>query len=52
MSQQPRRRIGAVTLILIAVGLGLLIKNVKIGLIIGLGLGLLAGGLISSKNNK
>ncbi|MCX6297831.1 MAG: hypothetical protein NTY72_01890 [Bacteroidetes bacterium] len=51
MSKQPRRRIGAVTLILIAVGLGLLIKNVKLGLIIGLGMGLLAGGLISSKHN-
>ena len=31
MSKQPRRRSGAVTLILIAVGLGLLIKNVKLG---------------------
>ena len=52
MSQQPRRRIGILTLILIALGIGLLLKNVKLGLIIGLGLGLLAGGLMSSKNNK
>ncbi|SKA06429.1 glycine zipper family protein [Sediminibacterium ginsengisoli] len=46
---QPRKRIGVVTLLLIGLGLGYLIKNVKIGLIIGLGLGLLAGGLLSSR---
>lgn len=46
---QPRKRIGIVTLLLIGLALGYAIKNVKIGLIIGLGLGLLAGGLLSSK---
>jgi hypothetical protein len=46
---QPRKRIGIVTLLLIGLLLGWAIKNVKIGLIIGLGLGLLAGGLLSSK---
>lgn len=45
----PRRRIGVVTILLIGLALGYAIKNVKIGLIIGLGLGLLAGGLLSSK---
>jgi hypothetical protein len=47
MSSTPRKRIGIFTLILIALGIGLLIKNVKLGLIIGLGLGLMAGGLMS-----
>ncbi len=50
MNQKPRRKIGIVTLLLIALGIGLLIKNVKIGLVIGLAIGLLAGGLLS--NNK
>jgi len=45
----PRKKIGVVTLILIGLALGYLIKNVKIGLIIGLGLGLLAGGIINGK---
>ena len=45
----PRRRIGGVTILLIGLVLGYAIKNVKVGLIIGLGLGLLAGGLLSSK---
>lgn len=45
---QPRKRIGIVTIILIGLGIGFFIKNVKIGLIIGLTLGLLAGGLINS----
>jgi uncharacterized membrane protein (UPF0136 family) len=46
---QPRKRIGIVTLLLIGLGIGFFIKNVKIGLIIGLALGLLAGGLISGR---
>ena len=50
MNQKPRRKIGIVTLLLIALVIGLLIKNVKIWLVIGLAIGLLAGGLIS--NNK
>ncbi len=45
----PRRRIGVTTVILIGLALGLFMKNVKVGLIIGLGLGLLAGGLLNSK---
>ena len=46
---QPRKRMGIVTLLIIGLGIGFFIKNVKIGLIIGLGLGLLAGGMLSSK---
>lgn len=49
---QPRKRIGFVTLLIIGLGIGFFIKNVKIGLIIGLGLGLLAGGLIGGGNKK
>lgn len=45
---QPRKRIGIVTILLIGLGIGFFIKNVKIGLIIGLMLGLLAGGMLSS----
>jgi hypothetical protein len=48
MSQTPRKRIGVFTLIIIALGIGLLLKNVKLGLIIGLGIGLMAGGLMSN----
>jgi len=46
---QPRKRIGIVTLLLLGLGIGFFIKNVKVGLIIGLALGLLAGGLISGR---
>lgn len=49
---QPRKRIGIVTIILIGLGIGLFLKNVKIGLIIGLALGLLAGGMMSSGGNR
>jgi uncharacterized membrane protein (UPF0136 family) len=49
---QPRKRIGIATLLLIGLGVGYLIKNVKIGLIIGLMLGLLAGGLINGGGRK
>jgi hypothetical protein len=48
MNSKPRKRIGVFTIILIALGIGLLLKNVKLGLIIGLGLGLMAGGLMSN----
>lgn len=48
----PRKRIGIVTIILIGLGIGFFIKNVKVGLVIGLMLGLLAGGMISSGNRK
>lgn len=44
-----RKKIVAIAVILIGVVTGLLLKNVKIGLIIGLVLGLSAGGLLSSK---
>ncbi len=46
---QPRKKIGIVTIIFIGLAIGFFIKNVKIGLIIGLALGLLAGGLISGR---
>lgn len=49
---QPRKRIGIVTIILLGLGIGLFLKNVKIGLIVGLMLGLLAGGLISGGSRK
>ena len=48
MNSKPSKRIGAFTIILIALGIGLLLKNVKLGLIIGLGLGLMAGGIMSN----
>jgi hypothetical protein len=49
---QPRKRIGIVTILLIGLGIGFFIKNVKIGLIIGLMLGLLAGGMMSSGGKR
>ncbi len=45
---QPRKRMSIITLLLIGLAIGFFIKNVKLGLIIGLALGLLAGGLMSS----
>ncbi len=49
---QPRKRIGIVTILLIGLGIGFFIKNVKIGLIIGLMLGLLAGGMMSGGGGR
>jgi hypothetical protein len=46
---QSRRKITVLTILILALGIGFLIKNVRIGLIIGLVLGLLAGGLIGKK---
>jgi hypothetical protein len=46
---KQRRQIGIFTIVIIGVGVGLLIKNVRIGLLIGLGLGLLAGSLIRNR---
>jgi hypothetical protein len=46
---QSRRKISIFMILLLGLGLGFLLKNVKIGLIIGLMLGLLAGGLIGRK---
>lgn len=39
---QPRKRIGFITLVILGLGIGIFLKNVKIGLIVGLMLGLLA----------
>jgi hypothetical protein len=44
----PRKKIGFLTLLIIGIALGFLIKNVKIGLIIGLAIGLFAGSLVNS----
>ncbi len=46
---QQRKGISAFMIIVIAVAIGFFIKNVKIGLIIGLTLGLLMSGLLSSR---
>lgn len=46
---QQRRRISVITLIVLGLGIGFLLKNVRIGLIIGLMLGLLAGSLATRK---
>lgn len=46
---QGRRRVSVLTILLLALGIGFLIKNVRLGLVIGLGLGLIAGGLIGGK---
>lgn len=45
---QPRKRIGIFTILIIGLAIGFFIKNVKVGLVIGLALGLLAGGMIVS----
>jgi uncharacterized membrane protein (UPF0136 family) len=47
---QPRRKIGAATLIIIGLIIGFALKNVKIGLLIGLFLGIFAGGLLFKKD--
>jgi len=44
-----RKGISAFTIIIIAVVIGVFLKTVKFGLIIGLVLGLLASGLLSSR---
>jgi hypothetical protein len=44
-----RRDIGIGVLIIIGLVIGFLIKRVHIGLMIGIGLGLLAGGLLSNR---
>ncbi len=43
---QQRRGIGFVTLIIIGIILGYFFKNVEVGLVIGLGIGLLSGSLL------
>ncbi|MDP1842037.1 MAG: hypothetical protein Q8K64_01365 [Sediminibacterium sp.] len=47
---KQRKKMGFLTIVLIGVGIGFFIKNVKIGLIIGLVLGLLGGGIMGSKS--
>jgi uncharacterized membrane protein (UPF0136 family) len=47
-----RRKITAGLIILIAVVAGLLLKNLRVGLIAGLVLGLLAGGLLGNSNKS
>ena len=49
---QSKRRMGIFTILLLGLAIGFFIKNVKIGLVIGLGLGLMAGGLIGGGNKK
>jgi len=44
-----RRGISVTTLILIGVVLGIAFRNIRVGLVVGLCLGLLAGGLMSSR---
>lgn len=49
---QPRKKISFFMLVIIGVAIGLFLKNVKAGLLIGLALGLLGCGLLSSKTKK
>ncbi|MBY0349172.1 MAG: hypothetical protein GTN67_07390 [Hydrotalea flava] len=49
MQMHPRKKIGFFTVLIIGIALGFLIKNVKIGLVIGLALGLFAGSLVNGK---
>jgi uncharacterized membrane protein (UPF0136 family) len=49
---QPRKKIGFFMIVIIGVVIGVFLKNVKAGLLIGLALGLLGGGLLSSKSKK
>ena len=44
-----RREVSIWLLVILGVGIGLIIKNVKLGLIVGLVIGLLAGGLASGR---
>jgi len=48
---RKRKKIGAVTIIIIALLIGEFLRNVKLGLILGLVFGFLASGLLSSKRN-
>ncbi|WP_298302019.1 hypothetical protein [Hydrotalea sp.] len=45
----PRKKIGFFTVLIIGVALGFLIKNVKIGMVLGLALGLFASSMLNSK---
>ncbi len=46
---QKRKGITVFTILLIAIAIGFFLKNIKIGLIIGLVFGLLISGLVSKK---
>lgn len=48
----PRRRIGIITIMIIGITLGYFFKNVEIGLIVGLGIGLLSGSLLRGGGGK
>jgi F0F1-type ATP synthase assembly protein I len=48
-SQHSRREIGFILAMVIGLLLGFFIKRVKLGLLIGLALGLLAAGMISGR---
>ena len=52
MNYKPRRKISFVIIIIIGLVIGIVIKKVKIGLIIGIVLWLMAGGLMSSKDDN
>ncbi len=47
---QPRKKISFFLLVVIGVVIGLFLKNVKAGLLIGIALGLLGGGLLNSRS--
>lgn len=49
---QPRKKISFFMIVIIGVVIGVFLKNVKAGLLIGLALGLLGGGLLSSKSKR
>ncbi len=50
MAQNNRKKISLAVLVLIGVGLGLLFKNIKIGMIVGLILGVLISTWSGKKN--
>ena len=51
-SNQSRRDIGIGICIVLGLVIGMFIKRVHIGLLIGLGLGLLTAGMISGRGRK
>ncbi len=52
MQMQSRRKIGIFTILIIGLGIGFFLKNVKIGLIVGLILGVLGGGLMGGGGSR
>lgn len=49
---QQRKRMGVITLVLIGLAIGMFLKNVKIGLVIGLLLGVSAGNLMGGSRRR